>query len=356
MLFLANTLHNLGGLLTEAGSAGEARPVMEESVTFYVRLREDEPDWVSIPLARGLLSLALAAHFTGEPAEALPPLRESIRIWREQLERRGGQARVGLAQALTLEGQVLGATGQTAEAERSFHEALRLSADLNWVAMAEAHASAQMAYGQFLEKQGRSTAAIDKYRAAVMASEGGAGGEPPQGAKGKVAYAYARSLDAAAERGDADEAYRWLVALRDGSAAALGSNAQERQAATDALAAVEADAGCAVRIVVAERTPAGSVFVTVGSDRVLLEISPREALGRAATRLWSVVVSAADGSRHRKVQERVNELGVEVWRLLPGGVRDALGGGGEVLISGDGYWSDFPGKRCSTKARACLSG
>lgn len=97
---VADSLHNLGSLLSALGRPAEALPVTLEAGAIYRELAGANPGRYRPYLAHSLTNLGTRFAELGRPAEALPALREAVEMYRELAAANPDRFRPALARAL----------------------------------------------------------------------------------------------------------------------------------------------------------------------------------------------------------------------------------------------------------------
>lgn len=173
--------------------------------------------------------------------------------------------------------------------------------------------------------------------------------------KGSNAASYRRLTTALSQGGSADRLFRSLAAVREGHVRAFGEDAdQGLSAALVALRAASERLARPLHVVVAEALFDGqSLFAVLGPDPGEFTWETVNIEG-VATRLLATILEVfdrnVDPATGKERYERIRQAGGDLWHALPNGVREALAPSfpGDVLISGDLFWTQFPWEAINT--------
>lgn len=167
-------------------------------------------------------------------------------------------------------------------------------------------------------------------------------------AKGAVSRSYTHLAAQAVADGSANAAFRTLAALREGDLLShyrrVGQGLPE---AASALQRLARRTGRPVRIVIAQDAGARGVIFGVLAPSTpplrtfLVPNARRQMVGLVKDALRVFLGTSFTGDEWRR---RISAAGVRAWNALPVALRDALSPGveGDVLISGDPFWTAYP--------------
>ncbi|MGD0012845.1 MAG: tetratricopeptide repeat protein [Bryobacteraceae bacterium] len=359
--YLANALSNLAKVAGERGEVALARQSIDEALAIYRRL-SSERHGIRPLEARSLTALGAVEKHEGDIHAAVESFREASAILRQlhaeeaHLAEEGlptGAYRCDLAVSLSNWATALMECGQTGQAVKLVEESLGLFEGMQpgvQYDAALAHASVLSHYGDLLLDLGRTEAACQAYRNSVLLAETQEGsGVERYLFKGSVASAYSHILYDELCSNNEQGVFRCLAALREGDFTALATpSADDFDAAFETLAQKREGLGRQIRILIAESLPGDRVLLALMTpDKKRLECHVSRNLGPAARRLFDAVAKTlmpATEAEQTDPIRTVRDLGVEAWSVLPELIRETLSSGfaGDVLISGDAFWAEFP--------------
>ena len=351
-LGVAMVLRNEGIIHSAAGQYDRAVAAAREAIAIRQEIAgprgvERDPE-----VAADATALANALVCADEPKEACSCYELALAIRRRLLDERDERSAFHLADVLNSYGSALHIGGEDARAKEALQEAARLFEQLS-EADAETYshdlAAALNNLGNVLDRLDIEDEAISVSQRAIEVSERVYGSRRDLYiAKGQGPGAYARWLKHCVSNHDDDGAFRCMAALREPNALVFGPEGESGLGpAAKALRSLEARLGRRITVIAVESLPNGeSCIAQVDSERTFFRILPADGLRTAAECLFCEILSTfsdLQGSflaRHNRFCAAASRT----WQALPEQVRETLlpRSGGEVLISGDAYWSAFP--------------